>query len=124
MSLCSGFLLENYLASVSCHTYLVYDLETLERRRLINDLVLYYKIQNGQCDMILNVAPGFSVTRGNNFKLAKQTYSIDVRKYFYCNRIVDAWNSLPNAVFAASSAKNFKMNLCKVNFDKFLTIVE
>ena len=32
--------------------------------------------------------------------------------------------SLPNAVFAASSAKNFKMNLCKVNFDKFLTIVE
>ena len=25
--------------------------------------------------------------------------------------------SLPNAVFAASSAKNFKMNLCKVNFD-------
>jgi len=38
--------------------------------------------------------------------------------------IVDAWNSLPNAVFAASSAKNFKMNLCKVNFDRFLTIVE
>jgi len=34
------------------------------------------------------------------------------------------WNSLPNAVFAASSAKNFKMNLCKVNFDRFLTIVE
>ena len=50
--------------------------------------------------------------------------SIDVRKYFYSNRIVDAWNSLPNAVFAASSAKNFKMNLCKVNFDRFLTIVE
>jgi len=74
--------------------------------------------------MILNVAPVFSVTRGNNFELAKQTCSIDVRKYFYCNRIVDAWNSLPNAVFAASSAKNFKMNLCKVNFDRFLTIVQ
>jgi len=54
----------------------------LERRRLINDLLLYYKILNGYCDMILNAAPGFSVTRGSNFKLAKQTCSIDVRKYF------------------------------------------
>jgi len=35
-----------------------------------------------------------------------------------------ARNSLPNAVFAASSAKNFKMNLFKVNLDRFLTIVE
>jgi len=87
--------------------------------------MLYYKIQNGQWDMILNVAPGFSVTHGNNFKLAKQTCSIDVRKYFYCNscRRVEQFRP-PNAVFAASSAKNFKMNLCKVNFDRFLTIVE
>jgi len=66
--------------------------------------------------MILNIAPGFSVTRGNNFKLAKQTCSIEVRKYFYCNRIVDAWNSLPNAVFAPSSAKNCKMNLCATRY--------
>jgi len=34
------------------------------------------------------------------------------------------WNSLPNAVFAASSAKNFKMNVCKANLDRFLIIVE
>jgi len=39
-------------------------LETLERRRLINDLVLYYKILNGHCDIVLNVALGYSVTRG------------------------------------------------------------
>ena len=65
----------------------ILDLETLERRRLTNDLVFYYKIQNGQCDMILNVASGFSVTRGNNFKLAKQTCSIDVRKYFIATEL-------------------------------------
>jgi len=55
-----------------CHTRAsskILGLETLERRRLNNDLVLYYKIQNGQCDTILNVAPGFSVTRGNNNNL-------------------------------------------------------
>jgi len=53
-------------------------LETLERRRRINDLVLYYKILNGRCDVVLNVASWF-FPRGNNFKLAKQTCSIDVR---------------------------------------------
>jgi len=57
-------------------------LETLERRRVINDLVLCYKIQKGHSDMLLNVAPGSSVTRGNNFKLVKHTCSIDVRKFF------------------------------------------
>ena len=29
-----------------------------------------------------NFASGSSVTRGNNFKLAKQTCSIDIRKFF------------------------------------------
>jgi len=58
-------------------------LETLERRRLIYDLVLYYKILNGHCDMVMSVAPGSSVTRGNNFKLAKQTSSIDIIKFLW-----------------------------------------
>jgi len=56
-------------------------LETLERRRLINNLVLYYKILNSHCDLVLNVALGSSVTRGNNFKHTKQTCSIDVACY-------------------------------------------
>jgi len=57
-------------------------LETLEHRRLIIDLVLYYKILTGHCDLVLNVAPSSRVTRGNNFKLFKQTCSIDVMIFF------------------------------------------
>ena len=57
-------------------------LEKLKRRRLNYDLVLYYKILHGHCDIVLPFASGSSVTRGNNFKLAKQTCSIDVRKFF------------------------------------------
>jgi len=30
----------------------------LERRRLINKLLLYYKILNGHCDMAVSVASG------------------------------------------------------------------
>jgi len=47
-------------------------LQTLERCRLINDMVLCHKIPNGHCDVVLNVAPGSSVTRGNNFYRATQ----------------------------------------------------
>jgi len=56
-------------------------LEKVERRRLIYDLVLYYKFMNGHCDMVLTVVPGSNVTPGNNFKPVKQTCSIDVRKF-------------------------------------------
>jgi len=66
--------------------------------------------------MVLTVAPGSSVTHGNNFKRAKQN--------FYCNRIVDAWNSLPNTVVYVLSIKSFKRKLREVNLDRFLTIVE
>jgi len=33
----------------------------LERRRQINDLVLYYKILNGHCDMVLNAVSSSTV---------------------------------------------------------------
>ena len=42
---------------------------------------LLHKILNGHCDMVLNVAPGSSVTRRNNFKVVKQPCSIGVRKF-------------------------------------------
>ena len=85
--------------------------------------MLYYKILHGHCDIVLSFASGSSVTRGNNFKLAEQTCSIDVRNFFG-NRIVDAWNSLPYTVVSASSINSFKRKLREVNLDRFLTIVE
>jgi len=43
---------------------------------------------------------------------------------FYCNRIVDARNSLPNTVVSATSINSFKRKLREVNLDRFLNIVE
>jgi hypothetical protein len=98
-------------------------LETLERRRLVQDLILYYKILHGYLGVSLQFKPGCGVTRGNSFKLAKQNCSCDVRKYFYSNRIVDVWNSLPDAVVAAVSVYNFKIKLRGVDLCKLLTVV-
>jgi len=43
---------------------------------------------------------------------------------FYCNRIVDAWNSLSDTVVSAPSINSSKRKLCEVNLDRHLTIVE
>jgi len=36
-----------------------------------------------------------STTRGNVFKLDKGRAKYDLRKYYFTNRVVNAWNSLP-----------------------------
>jgi len=38
------------------------------------------------------------VTTGYNFGLSKNTSHYDLRKFSFTNRIVNIWNSLPNAV--------------------------
>ena len=39
-----------------------------------------------------------SVTRGNNLKLVPQHCRYDLRKYYFTNRVVRIWNSLPKDV--------------------------
>ena len=93
-------------------------LETLERRRLAQDLALCYKILFGLCDVSVAVKIA-ACTRGNSLKLAKPSCSSDVRKYFFSNRIVDAWNSLSDVVVQSPSVKCFMKRLCSVNLDNF-----
>ena len=64
-----------------------------------------------------------SNTRGNNLKLAKHFCYNDVRKYFFNNRVVDAWNSLSNNVVLSPSVAICKKRLCTVNLDRFVTIL-
>ena len=52
-----------------------------------------------------------SVTRGHNFKLQKQSCRLDVRKYFFANRVVNDWNSLPPNVVNAETINQFKDRL-------------
>ena len=41
-------------------------------------------------------------TRGHNYKLKKKRYSTTLRLKFFSMRVVNAWNSLPHVVNAAS----------------------
>jgi len=44
-----------------------------------------------------------SFTRGNKYKLIKDSFRLDIRKYSFSSRIVNIWNSLPNQVVDVNS---------------------
>lgn len=89
-------------------------LPTLKFRRLRGDMIEAYTIIAGIYDkrttkgmFILNT----SNTRGHNMKVAKQKCKLDVRKYFFTNRVADTWNSLPEHVVSATKVKTFENRL-------------
>ena len=52
-------------------------------------------------------------TRSNSFKLHKPRFNNNNYKYFFTNRIVNTWNSLPEDVVKAESVNTFKNKLDK-----------
>ena len=90
-------------------------LPTLEYRRLRADVIQVYKILN-QVDRV-DIDKFFTMselsTRGNSLKIFKPRSRLKVRSSVFSNRVVDVWNSLPNAVVTAPSLNAFKSRLNK-----------
>ena len=53
---------------------------------------------------------GIQETWGN-LRIFKTRFKYDLRKFYFTNRVVDAWNSLPNGIVMANSTNNFKHRL-------------
>src|SRR5437867_1320784 len=91
-------------------------LPTLKYRRFRGDMIEVYKILNGFYDA--KVVPPLERnldcrTRGNSFKLKVDRCKHDIRKFSFCNRVVNVWNSLPDYVVTSGSLNIFKNNLDK-----------
>ena len=89
-------------------------LTTLRYRRLRGDMIECYKIIRGIYDA--NTCPLLSLDdqglRGHSFKLKKnRTERLNLRKYFFTNRVVNHWNSLTESVVSAPSVNAFKNRL-------------
>jgi len=99
-------------------------LESLEIRRLHYDLVMTYKVLaglvNADTNEFFSYANSGHNTRGHCLKLLGQQCRVNTRKFFFTERVIEPWNSLPATALDFSSLSKFKMFLKKVDFSKFL----
>ena len=77
----------------------------LSKRRLRGDLIEAFKFIKGinKVDVQLFRVSLVSRTRGHKWKLAKEKFHTDIRKYFFTQRVVNVWNSLPGHVVEAET---------------------
>jgi ribonucleases P/MRP protein subunit RPP40 len=93
---------------------------TLEKRRVRGDLIQVFKMIKGIDNIDYNKFFEISKshrTRGHNCRLVKNRSKLDVRKYFFSQRVVNSWNKLPQEVVDATSLNSFKNKLDK--FDRY-----
>ena len=99
------------------------NLQSLEHRRLITDLIILYKIIHKQ--ICLNFSDFFTFspctkTRGHPYRIAVPLAKNNVLKNSFSCRIVPIWNALPDPIVLAPSAYAFKKMLFKTDLTKFL----
>ena len=86
---------------------------SLENRRLREDLLEVFKILKGFVKV--DPATHFSMrdrrSRGHTLKLEKPRARLELRKHFFSNRVIDAWNALPGHTVEATSVNLFKAAL-------------
>ena len=97
--------------------------DTLELRRLKQDLLMIFKIVHHLVDMDFDAFFGlnaYTCTRGHDFKLMKPVTNNNARHFSFACRRIDSWNSLPSFAVSCQSVSGFKFQINKCDFSKYL----
>jgi hypothetical protein len=93
---------------------------SMEKRRVRGDLIHVFKMlkdgDKGDFNKFFEIQLS-NRTRGHNCRIVKHRSHLDIRKYFFSQRVVNSWNSLPQDVIDAESVNTFKNRLDR--FDKY-----
>ena len=90
-------------------------------------MVLVYKIINNLVDLDICDFFDFDISpynlRRHNFYFKKPSCKLDVSKYFFTNRVINPWNSLPSNVVNAPSLDLFRKRLNCFNIQTVQTMI-
>ena len=99
-------------------------LQSLEHRRLINDLTLCYNIVYKCTSLAFDDYFQFShnpSSRGHHLRLSLPlVVKTNLEKSFFSWRVIKPWNALPSHIVSAATSKIFKSRLSKFDLSKFL----
>ena len=110
----------NYLRTASYSERLAnLCIDSLQCRRIKTDLIFCYKLLHGLIDLQADdfiVLSHNTNLRGSRYKLAKPIITTTRDANFYCNRIVNMWNALPDSIVTASTISSSKRRLHDFDF--------
>ena len=100
------------------------ELQPLEERRIIFDLINVYKLINGLMDIsfekFFTFNPSKKSTRGHHhLKLTKYRTRKSKTSNFFSYRVVNYWNSLPYDMVTQPTISKFKAQLATTDLSRF-----